>query len=397
VTEQGWRRYEPVWSVRPVRRAFTGTLIARTAQTMLPLTILLLVRQRTGSFTEAGIAVAVSGLATVAGGPVTARLADRRGPHVLAVAGAVNAASLVLLAVTASPAVSWIAVAAAGLSVPPLTAALRATITVGLTTERDRAAAFSLDAIATELLFIAGPALVSAAAALGGTADALFAASGLVVTGSALITRAAARTVRQPVPATTIRRTGRYSRAGQAAMLAPWLAIGSAQMAAIGFVEVAATARVIHLGDSAAAGTVLAVWAVGSMTGGLIYGGRDWPGQASGQLRVLLLLLAAGYAIVSVAGDLAALYPLMFVAGLACAPAVTALTTTFSAYANRTESFAWLASATSLGGSAGYAAGGYLVARDPITTAFLVGAALPVIAAAMVPRSRPSDRPFLPR
>ena len=397
MTEQGWRRYEPVWSVRQVRRAFTGTLIARTAQTMLPLTILLLVRQRTGSFTEAGIAVAVSGLATVAGGPVTARLADRRGPHVLAVAAAVNAASLVLLAVTASPAVSWIAVATAGLSVPPLTAALRATITVGLTTERDRAAAFSLDAIATELLFIAGPALVSAAAALGGTADALFAASGLVVTGSALITRAAARTVRQPVPATTIRRTGRYSRAGQAAILAPWLAIGSAQMAAIGFVEVAATARVIHLGDSAAAGTVLAVWAVGSMTGGLIYGGRDWPGQASGQLRVLLLLLAAGYAIVSMAGDLAALYPLMFVAGLACAPAVTALTTTFSAYANRTESFAWLASATSLGGSAGYAAGGYLVARDPITTAFLVGAALPVIAAAMVPRSRPSDRPFLPR
>lgn len=396
MTEQGWRRYEPVWSVRPVRRAFAGTLIARTAQTMLPLTILLLVRQRTGSFTEAGIAVAVSGLATVAGGPVTARLADRRGPHVLAVAGTVNAASLVLLAVTASTAVSWIAVAAAGLSVPPLTAALRATITVGLTTERDRAAAFSLDAIATELLFVAGPAFVSAAAALGGTADALFAASGLVVTGSALITRAAARTVRQPVPATTIRRAGRYSSAGQAAMLAPWLAIGSAQMAAIGFVEVAATARVIHLGDSAAAGTVLAVWAVGSMTGGLVYGGRDWPGHASGQLRVLLLLLAAGYAIVSVAGNLTALYPLMFVAGLACAPAATALTTSFSAYANRTESFAWLASATSLGGSAGYAAGGYLVAHDPITTAFLVGAALPVVAAAMVPRSRYSRGRTLP-
>jgi MFS family permease len=392
VTEQGWRRYEPVWSVRPVRRAFAGTLIARTAQTMLPLTILLLVRQRTGSFTEAGIAVAVSGLAGVAGGPVTARLADRRGPHVLAVAGAVNAASLVLLAGTASPAVSWIAVAAAGLSVPPLTAALRATITVGLTTERDRAAAFSLDAIATELLFVAGPALVSAAAALGSVADALFAASGLVITGSALITRAAARAaVRQPVPATAISRTGGHSRAGQAALLAPWLVIGSAQMAAIGFVEVAATARVIHLGDSAAAGTVLAVWAVGSMTGGLVYGGRDWPGHASGQLRALLLLLAAGYAIVSVAWDLAALYPLMFVAGLACAPAATALITSFSAYANRTESFAWLASATSLGGSAGYAAGGYLVAHDPITTAFLVGAALPVVAAAMVPRSRPSD------
>jgi predicted MFS family arabinose efflux permease len=342
VTQQAAsRRYEPVWSVRPVRRAFAGTLIARTAQTMLPLTILLLFRQRTGSFAEAGIAVAVSGLAAVAGGPVTARLADRRGPPVLAVAGAVNGASLVLLAVTTSPALSWIAVAAAGVSVPP-----------------------------------AGPALVSAATVLGGTADALFVASGLVVTGSALITRAT-----RPVPA---------APGPSRPPALPWLVIGSAQMAAIGFVEVAATARVIHLGHPAAAGTVLAVWAVGSMTGGLVYGGRDWPGPATGQLRALLLLLAAGYAIVSAAGNLAALYPLMFVAGLACAPAAAALTTSFSAHAIRTESFAWLASASSLGGSAGYAAGGYLVAHEPITAAFLVGAVLAVVAAAIVPRTPPS-------
>ena len=42
------------------------------------------------------------------------------------------------------------------MSTPPLTSALRAVITARLTAERDRAAAFSLDAIATELLFIAG-------------------------------------------------------------------------------------------------------------------------------------------------------------------------------------------------------------------------------------------------
>jgi MFS family permease len=336
----GWRRYEPVWSARPVRRAFAGTLLARTAQTMLPLTILLLFRERTGSFAAAGVAVAVSGLASVAGGPVTARLADRRGTRVLAIAGVVSAASLVLLAITPSPALSWIAVTAAGLSTPPLTAALRATITTGLTAERDRAAAFSMDAIATELLFIAG-----------------------------------------------IRR----SRASHARLLVPWLAIGAAQMAAIGFVEVAATARVIHFGDTAAAGTVLAVWAAGSMAGGLVYGGRDWPGKATTRLRVLLLLLAAGFAIVSAAGTMAVLYPLMFAAGLACAPAAAALTTSFSAYANRTESFAWLASASSLGGSSGYAAAGLLVAHDPVTTAFLVGAALLAVAAAVVPRTPGPD------
>jgi hypothetical protein len=375
----GWRRYGPAWSVRPVRQAFAGTLTARMAQTMIPLALLLLFRQRTGSFAAAGLAVAVSGLAFVAGGPVVARLADRRGPRVLAVAGAVSAASLVLLAVTSSPVVSWVAVAAAGASTPPLTAALRATITAELPAARDRAAAFSLDAIATELLFVAGPALVAAAAALGGTADALFAAAGLVVTGSALVTRAAGRDARRPAPVAAAPR--------RSASLTPWLAVGAAQMAAIGFVEVAAAARVIQLGHPAAAGTVLAVWAAGSIAGGLAYGSRDWPGPVSGQLRVLLLLLAAGLAVVAAAGNLVALYPLMFAAGLACAPAATALATSFGARANRAESFAWLASSGSLGGSAGYAAAGLLLAHATVTAAILAGAALPAAAAAAVPRS----------
>jgi len=388
----GWRRYRPAWSARPVRRALAGTLTARAAQTMIPLTVLLLFRQRTGSFAAAGAAAAVFSLAFVAAGPATARLADRRGNRVLAVAGAVNAASLVLLALTASPTVCWIAVTAAGASTPPLTAALRATITAALADERDRSAAFSLDAIATELLFVAGPALVSAATALGKTADALFAASGLVAVGSVLTALAAGRAPRHPVPAAAARR----SRAGQARQLAPWLTAGAAQMAAIGFVEVAATARVTQLGDPAAAGTVLAVWAAGSVAGGVVYGGRDWPGHAPGQLRVLLLLLAAGLATVTAAGNITVLYPLMFAAGLACAPAATALASSFSMHANQTESFALLASSTSLGGSAGYAAAGLLLAHATITTTILAGAALPVAAAAIVPRSTPPAEPAPP-
>ncbi len=390
---RGYRRYGPVWSARPVRWAFAGTLVGRTAQTMMPLAVLLLFRQRTGSFAAAGIAVAVSGVAFVVAGPVTARLADRHGNRVLVGAGTVNAASLVLLAVAASSALSWIAVVIAGMSVPPLTPALRAEIVARLTAERDRAAAFSLDAVATELLFIAGPALVAAAVALGRTAGALFAAGGLVLAGSAFITLAAGRAAPRPIPVAAPPRQG----SGHTARLAPWLAIAAAQMAAIGFVEVAATARVIQLGRPASAGTVLAVWAAGSVAGGLVYGSRDWPGRAATQLRVLLLLVAGGFVIVTAARDMAWLYPLMFAAGLAIAPAAAALTTSFSAAsatATRAASFAWLASSSSLGGSAGYAAAGLLLTHATITTTILIGAALPVAAATTVPRrTRRPDKP----
>jgi hypothetical protein len=61
--------------VRPVRRAFAGTLTARMAQTMIPLTLLLLFRQRTGSFAAAGLVVAGAALVTRAASGTARRTA----------------------------------------------------------------------------------------------------------------------------------------------------------------------------------------------------------------------------------------------------------------------------------------------------------------------------------
>ncbi len=408
----GWRRYQPAWSVPRVRRAFAGTLVARLAQTMIPLTVLLLLRQRTGSFAEAGGAVAVFGFASVAGGPVIARLADRHGPRVLAGAGLASGAFLLVLALATSPGASWAAVALAGVTVPPLTAALRATVTASLA-EADRAAAFSLDAIATELLFVAGPALVAMVAAVHAIAAALVAAGFLTAAGAAAVARAAARAepgggvaapspTRRDVPgacpghrlAGPVTAPGACrgpappspSRPRRRALL-PWLVAGAAQMGAIGFVEVSAAARVTAFGRPAAAGAVLAVWAAGSVAGGLAYGARTWPGSPAARLRGLLLLAGGGFAAVTAAGSMALLYPLMFTAGLACAPAAAALATCFSTRASRAPAFAGLAAASSLGGSAGYAAAGLLLAHATVTATLLAGAGLSVLAAAAVPRN----------
>jgi predicted MFS family arabinose efflux permease len=99
--------------------------------------------------------------------------------------------------------------------------------------------------------------------------------------------------------------------------------------------------------------------------------------------------VATGFAVTAAARTLPWLYPLMFLAGLSCAPAVTALTTSFSQAGqggNQTQNFAWLESSTELGGSAGYAAAGLLLAHSGIIITLLTGAALPIAAAAGVIR-----------
>ncbi len=187
----GFDRYAAIWSAVRLRWVFAGTLIARLAQAMIPLTLLLLFSERMDGFAPAGVAVALFGTAFAAISPLTARLSDRHGAGVLIGAGGISTASLVLLAVVPSATWSWIAVVIAGASMPPLTATLRGEIVARLRDEPDRAAAFSLDAVASELLFVAGPSAVAATLILGQPAGAVIAAAVLILAGSSVVAIAA--------------------------------------------------------------------------------------------------------------------------------------------------------------------------------------------------------------
>lgn len=382
---RGFRRYRPMWSVRPLRWTFAGVLIARLGQTMMPLALLLTFRQRAGGFAVAGIAVAVFAIASAAAGPLIARMVDRYGAGITLASGMVSAAGLTLLASTASPVMMWVGLVIAGASIPPLSATLRAAIANDLPAGSDRTAAFSLDAIGTELLFICGPALVGLAVAVGTAADALVLAAGLLLAGTITTVLTGRSHLRLATPGSR-----RDVVAGLIGRLAPWLAIAAIQMAAVGFIEVGVTGRTVELGHPAAAGTALSVWAAGSAIGGLVFGARDWPGRPDRQLAVLLVLVAFGFAVVAAARTLPVLYPLMFVAGLSCAPAATALTSSFSQAAaqkaGRTQEFAWLEASVDVGGSAGYAAAGLVLAHSGIVITLLAGAALPIAAAVVLIR-----------
>lgn len=379
----GVRRYLVVVSHPTIRWAFPGSLIARLTQTMVPLALLLFAQEHLGGLGAGGAVVAIYAVTASFGFVVIGRMVDRRGPYVLVIAAAINAAGIIALVVVPAPFI-WPLAAVAGVSTPPLGAAIRSVFIRSFGKPSERASALSLDTIGTEVMFIGGPALVAALVVVASPMTALLIAVVVGLVGAGLFAATAGWSKGAQIRATTRHR--RLLDRGLLA-LAPLLLIVAMQMAAVGFIEVGIIARAIELGSTSAAGVLLAVWAAGSVAGGLAFGTRDWPGGIRRQCGVLLGLTGLGFCTLLTGQNLVVLYPLMFLAGLAISPAATTLATICGLLAPahcRTEAFTWLASATGLGGAGGYALGGVLVSHTNAGTAFLVAAAIPVLAVVLV-------------
>lgn len=377
----GLKLYGTVVTNQQVSAVLAGALLARLGQTMSPLAILLLSHQRDEGFAVAGAAAAVYGVAGSLSGPPIARLAQRAGTLVLLIAGTLSGIGLLVTALSSQPWGLWVGVVIAGCTIPPLGATLRATIGATFNDSRHRKAAFGLDSVATEVLFVIGPALVGVLVAVHGPASALLVTAVLPFLGATMLLIRKRRTAAPP-PVTTTPSDSDDRRL--LPHLSPWLATAAAQMAAIGLVEVAVIAIALKLGSSAAGGAVLAVWAAGSVMGGLIYGSRSWPTTARRQLRLLLAATAAGLALLLLARTPASLYLLAFIAGLSISPAAAALLADLSKHlapARGMTAFAWLASINGLAGALAYAAAGVLVAKAGPSITIVIAACLPTLAA----------------
>ncbi|PWW21783.1 hypothetical protein JD79_00924 [Geodermatophilus normandii] len=170
------RSYLSVWRLPSAPVLLLAGFAGRLPSAMVPLALLLMVQQQTGSYAVAGLASATYGLAMAAMAPVLGRLADRRTPRpVLLVQAAAYPLLLALLVAVvlggAPTAVVVAASAAAGAATPLVSGTVRA-----LWSRVDpavRGTAFALDATATELVFVAGPTLVATLAVVAGPAWAL--------------------------------------------------------------------------------------------------------------------------------------------------------------------------------------------------------------------------------
>jgi MFS family permease len=354
---------------------------------MAPLALVLLVQHSTGSYAPAGTAAAMYALANAATSPLLGRLADRFGPtRVLLGAAAAYPVGVaaVLATVSASARVwaIWIASALCGACVPPLTAALRSVWT-DLTEGpafRLREPALALETTSFEVVFVVGPMLVGALTALASPGASLAGAAVLTMVGTAAVAFGRAARASRPHPDhRRARGLGPAAAPGMPMLLLVTFGLTFA-FGVIGVTVPAFTGR--HGSPEAAAsaaGALLGLWGVGSVTGGVWFGTRRFSAPLPTQWAVTLSTVAVGMVALVVVPSVPVMAVALLAGGCTLAPALTvenALVARIAPPGMVNEAYTWLVTSAVAAGAAGSAVAGIVVDRPGgVSAAFALAAA----------------------
>jgi MFS family permease len=379
------KHYVAFFGLPGVPRLLLIALVARMPVGMMSLSMLLHLRELSGSFAFAGAMVGTYLVAMASTAPIQGRLIDRYGPRgVLLATGIVHPAALGLLLFAAPLHLPLTAIApltiVAGAFVTPISVLTRTLWRHRFEDPGQRRTAFAIDSVLIEINFTVGPALIGLALIVGTPADA-FTITWLVAAGAAplFVLSGAARYWKHATD------EDRHLLGPLTERRLLWVyATSSALTFAFGMLEVGYPGFAARAGMLAFGGALLAICSIGSAIGGLAYGGLNLALPLERQLPRLLLAFAVpvgAHALVAVPWLLATL---AFVAGLLIAPALTALSLLVTHYAPAryaTEAFTWMSTCIVIGVGAGMAVGGQLVEAVGPWAAFASAGAAGVVAA----------------
>ncbi|UGY94834.1 MFS transporter [Streptomyces gobiensis] len=399
------RTYGPLFRLPGARAFVVAGFVGRFPMSMRSLGCLLMISLLTGSYALAGGVTAALTLAQAVAAPVLGRAADRHGQRtvipVTLTAHGCGMAALIVLATQGRPA--WALVGAAvlaGGSALPLGSLVRTRWTALVGGTPQLSAAFALESVLDEAIFVLGPVLVTALAV--GLFPAAGLAGALLLTAMGSLGLAAARRTEPPRSRTMER--GRREALLRTRGVATLLTVHAALGVFLGAVDVGIVAFATERGSAGAAGVLLALVAVGSLAAGLVYGGvRSWRFA----LPERFLLLAIALCLLSVPLVFARTIPVMalsaVLAGMAVSPMLisgNALVESLARRTKLTEGFSWLSSAVTVGMAAGTAAAGFLVdagsSRSALVCAVLSAAVAAIAAAAGRRRLRVAAQPQPP-
>lgn len=374
--------YRALFDAPGTKRLAIAGFIARMPMAMTSLGIITMLAQLRGSYGLASAVAAVYVLAQALIAPQISRQADRHGQgKVLPVATGISVAGLLaLLACTWIQAPDWtlfLCAVPAGF-MPSMPAMIRARWVVIHSAPRQVRTAFALESVLDEACFMVGPVLaVGLSAALFPQAGPLLSAILLAIGVPAF----AAQRGTEPPATGPASGAARHER-GQSALRLPGVASLAVLMlglgAIVGAVDVAAVAFAAQAGRPAAAGIVLAVYAVGACSAGLLFGAIQhelplrrllWLGGLLTALSTLPLLAAAGIFSLSL---------FMLAVGLVLSPTMIVGMTLAEKQlpASRvTEGLTWLLTGLNVGISLGAMVTGQVIDAHGVSAGFSVSLA----------------------
>jgi MFS family permease len=395
------RPYAEIFRIPGAWRFSAAAVIGRMPMSMFGLGTILLISAATGKYGVAGTVSAVGSLGYAFSSPRIGRLVDSRGQRrvLLPLLTVFAVATAMLIAAVELRLPTWaffVPGAIAGATMPSLGTLVRARWSVLLAGSPRLHAAFSFESVADELCFVIGPAAVTLLATEVFPASGVGVAALLCVLGTLWF---AAQRGTEPVVVPPDRpATGRPARVRGAAapglvVLAPVYMLLGAMFVSI---DLSTVAFAQHFGHKPLAGFILGTYALGSATGGLWYGSRQWRAAGEKRFALTLTLTVLGVATFWAQPNLVTLTCGIYLCGLTIAPTLIAGFSLLEAQARPgrlTEAMSWLSSGIAVGLAAGASVVGFVIdAHGPrlgYVFAALCGAASAVICLAGLRRLRP--------
>jgi MFS family permease len=383
------RPYADIFRIPGAWRFSAAGVIGRMPMSMFGLGTVLLISAATGRYGVAGAVSAAGSLGYAFSTPQIARLVDSRGQRrvLLPLLAVFTAAAVALIAAVELQLPTWaffVPGAIAGATMPSLGTMVRARWSALLAGSPRLHAAFSFESVADELCFVVGPAAVTL------LATQVFPAAGvgvatLLCLGGTLWFLAERQT--EPVVTRTAGPVQRGERARGApapglVVLAPvYLLLGamfvSIDLSTISFAQ--------HFGHKPLAGFILGTYALGSATGGLWYGSRQWRSSLQTRFAVTLTLTVLGVATFWAQPNLVTLTCCIYLCGLTIAPTLIAGFSLLEAQAKPgrlTEAMSWLSSGIGVGLAAGASVVGFILDAHGARVGYAFAAACGVASAA---------------
>jgi MFS family permease len=370
------KNYLSVLRNQGVVRVMASQLLARFPFGMMSLAFVIHISRTTGSYAIAGIALGAETIGVAVAGPLLGRWLGTLGARrVLIWCTIISPSATILIGLFNFGALGYALLAlVVGLTSPPIQSAAR-NIYPRLIPKSKLSVLFGLDATLQEIIWVVGPVLATFLAAWVNSTFTLLGMAGLQIIGTVWFTLN--REIKQ---ISSEEAAGRFGSVLKNSTVVSNSIIGMLLVGSFAGVEVGT----IALLPKAEAGIVVAMLSMGSIAGGLLFGGRA---KTSWALAKYMAVMSLGFGLALMhPTDAIWLSACWFFAGLGIAPALGFLSTIISISlpaSETSEAYGWVNTGQMVGYSVGSALAGLAIDSISRASSLLVAVVFAILTLAV--------------